>query len=156
MLDHNNWIIKFPQIPSLDWDVLFLDCKGSDWSIEWMNEWCIYIALYCVLLYTQNPLQSCIGGGGGLSLTIHLDDRAYFVVLKTYFIRLLYRFLNNTFFWHQFYEISFNKICSAYWHLYRLKASSPDPWHSHQMWMSTNYKQSSDELYLSHIQLYRV
>ncbi len=32
---------------------------------EWMNEWCIYIALYCVLLCTQSALQSC--GGGGLS-----------------------------------------------------------------------------------------
>ncbi len=26
-----------------------------------MNEWCIYIALYCVLLYTQSALQSCGG-----------------------------------------------------------------------------------------------
>ncbi len=33
---------------------------------EWMNEWCIYIALYCILLYTQSALQSC---GGGLSIT---------------------------------------------------------------------------------------
>ncbi len=33
---------------------------------EWMNEWCIYIALYCVLLYTQSALQSCVGGGGSL------------------------------------------------------------------------------------------
>ncbi len=24
----------------------------------WMNEWCIYIALYCILLYTQSALQS--------------------------------------------------------------------------------------------------
>ncbi len=31
-----------------------------------MNELCIYIALYCVLLYTQSALQS---GGGGLSST---------------------------------------------------------------------------------------
>ncbi len=44
---------------------------------EWMNEWCIYIALYCVLLYTQSALQSC--GGGGVSpqpppvCSIHLD-----------------------------------------------------------------------------------
>ncbi len=30
-----------------------------------MNEWGIYIALYCVLLYTQSALQSC-GGGGSL------------------------------------------------------------------------------------------
>ncbi len=41
-----------------------------------MNEWCIYIALYCVLLYTQNTLQSC----GGVSpqpppvCIIHFDD----------------------------------------------------------------------------------
>ncbi len=31
--------------------------------LDWMNEWCIYIALYCVLLYTQSALQS-LGGGG--------------------------------------------------------------------------------------------
>ncbi len=30
-----------------------------------MNEWCIYISLYYVLLYTQSALQSC-GGGGSL------------------------------------------------------------------------------------------
>ncbi len=30
-------------------------------NIYWMNEWCIYIALYCVLLYTQSALQSCRG-----------------------------------------------------------------------------------------------
>ncbi len=34
--------------------------------VEWMNEWCTYIALYCVLLYTQSTLQSW---GGGLSST---------------------------------------------------------------------------------------
>ncbi len=28
---------------------------------EWMNELCIYIALYCVLLYTKSALQSCGG-----------------------------------------------------------------------------------------------
>ncbi len=28
---------------------------------EWMNEWSIYIALYCVLLYTQSALQSYRG-----------------------------------------------------------------------------------------------
>ncbi len=40
-----------------------------------MNEWCIYIALYCVLLYTQSSLQSCGGGGEGFSVcSIHLDD----------------------------------------------------------------------------------
>ncbi len=31
-----------------------------------MNEWSIYIALYCVLLHTQSTIQSC---GGGLSST---------------------------------------------------------------------------------------
>ncbi len=42
-----------------------------------MNEWCIYIALYCVLLYTQSALPS---RGGGVSpqpppvYSIHLDD----------------------------------------------------------------------------------
>ncbi len=35
--------------------------------IKWMNEWSIYIALYCVLLYTQSALQSC----GGESLLNH-------------------------------------------------------------------------------------
>ncbi len=40
--------------------------------------WGIYIALYCVLLYTQSALQAC--GGGGVSpqpppvCSIHLDD----------------------------------------------------------------------------------
>ncbi len=44
----------------------------------WINELCIYIALYCVLLYTQSVLQSY--GGGGVSpqpppvCSIHLDD----------------------------------------------------------------------------------
>ncbi len=48
----------------------------SSMSHEWMNEWSIYIALYCVLLYTQSALQSC----GGVSpqpppvCSIHLDD----------------------------------------------------------------------------------
>ncbi len=32
-----------------------------------MNEWCIYTALYCVLLYTQSALQSW--GGGKYTLT---------------------------------------------------------------------------------------
>ncbi len=36
-----------------------------------MNEWCIYIALYCVLLYTQSALQSWGGGGGGVE---HLQN----------------------------------------------------------------------------------
>ncbi len=38
-----------------------------------MNEWYVYIVRYCVLLYTQSALQSCVcvcvGGVGGLSST---------------------------------------------------------------------------------------
>ncbi len=43
-----------------------------------MNEWCTYMALYCVLLYTQSAFT--IMGGGGVSpqpppvCSIHLDD----------------------------------------------------------------------------------
>ncbi len=50
--------------------------SGAVCGHEWMNEWCIYIALSCVLLYTQSALQSC----GGVSpqpppvCSIHLDD----------------------------------------------------------------------------------
>ncbi len=40
----------------------------GSFSFEWMNEWCIYIALYSVLLYTQCALQSC-GGEGHSSTT---------------------------------------------------------------------------------------
>ncbi len=45
----------------------------SIWKILklWMNEWCIYIAIYCVLLYTKSALQSCGGGGGSGSLLNH-------------------------------------------------------------------------------------
>ncbi len=41
-----------------------------------LNDWCIYIALYCVMLYSQSALQSC----GWVSpqpppvCSIHLDD----------------------------------------------------------------------------------
>ncbi len=51
--------------------------KISRIQVVWMNEWYIYIALYCALLYTQSALQSC---GGGVSpqpppvCSIHLDD----------------------------------------------------------------------------------
>ncbi len=38
--------------------------SSSHIAIVWINEWCIYIVLYCVLLYTQSALQSC--GGGSL------------------------------------------------------------------------------------------
>ncbi len=47
-------------------------------TTEWMNEWCTYIALYCVLLYTQSAVQSCGGGGGSPQpppvCSIHLVD----------------------------------------------------------------------------------
>ncbi len=43
-------------------------CPDYELINELINEWCMYIALYCVLLYTQSALQSC-GGGGGLSST---------------------------------------------------------------------------------------
>ncbi len=36
---------------------------------ERMNELCIYIAFYCVLLYTQSALHSCGWGGGGAAST---------------------------------------------------------------------------------------
>ncbi len=43
-----------------------------------MNEWCTYIAIYFVLLYTQSASQSCGGGGGSPQpppvCSIHLDD----------------------------------------------------------------------------------
>ncbi len=38
--------------------------SSSHIAIVWINEWCIYIVLYCVLLYTQSALLSC--GGGSL------------------------------------------------------------------------------------------
>ncbi len=41
------------------------------WKICIMNELCIYIALYCVLLYTQSALQSCVCVGGGSLLNHH-------------------------------------------------------------------------------------
>ncbi len=47
--------------------------KGSIYYqyLLWMNEWCIYIALYCVSLYTQSDLQLCVCGGGGLLYGSH-------------------------------------------------------------------------------------
>ncbi len=53
---------------------------------EWMNEWCIYIALYCVLLYTQSALQSCEGGVSPqppLVCSIHLDDASTWWLINT-------------------------------------------------------------------------
>ncbi len=55
----------------MSWTQDFYTLNKSEWIVHWinsnknwMNEWCIYIALYCVLLYTQSTLQSC--GGGSL------------------------------------------------------------------------------------------
>ncbi len=47
-----------------------------NWGDEWMNEWSIYIALYCVLLYTQSALQSYEGVSPQPPpvCSIHLDD----------------------------------------------------------------------------------
>ncbi len=39
--------------------------------IKQTNERCIYIALYCVLLYTQSALQSC----GGISASTWMMGR---------------------------------------------------------------------------------
>ncbi len=46
-------------------------CEAPAWSPiskkkkkkdkEWLNEWCVFIAPYCVLLYSQSALQSCGG-----------------------------------------------------------------------------------------------
>ncbi len=43
---------------------IYIYCIYNWETNEWMNEWGIYIALYCVWLYTQSALQSC--GGGSL------------------------------------------------------------------------------------------
>ncbi len=53
-----------------------LSSPATNEVLQWgMNEWCMYIALYCVLLYSQSALQS-----SGVSpqpppvCSIHLDD----------------------------------------------------------------------------------
>ncbi len=60
-----------------------------------MNEWCIYIALYCVLLYTQSALQKCVCvcvWGGGLSSTTTISKNKqiikprYIIALQILFI----------------------------------------------------------------------
>ncbi len=38
---------------------IFYICFILKHFLIWMNEWCIYIALYCVLLYIQSASQSC-------------------------------------------------------------------------------------------------
>ncbi len=54
--DHHNFLLlNQTYVLGNVWPELFF-------VYEWMNEWCIYIALYCVLLYTQSALQSCGGG----------------------------------------------------------------------------------------------
>ncbi len=52
-----------------------------------MNEWGISIALYCVLLYTQSALQSCVGGVSPQPppvCSIHRDDATAATVLTTH------------------------------------------------------------------------
>ncbi len=52
-----------------------LEQSSYQWGFTVRNEWCMYIALYCVLLYSQSALQS-----SGVSpqpppvCSIHLDD----------------------------------------------------------------------------------
>ncbi len=66
----NWWLLLIISKPGLhEISLVFFWCDL--FCLLWMNEWCIYKALYCVLLYTQSALQSCGvgGGGGGLSST---------------------------------------------------------------------------------------
>ncbi len=61
-----------------------------------MNEWCIYIALYCVLLYTQSALQSYGGGGGGSLLNHHQCAASTWMiwVYSLIFRKMLFSILN--------------------------------------------------------------
>ncbi len=55
------WSIRTPNF----WMVVYIKVTrvnlDSTLTWKWMNEWSIYIALYCVLLYTQSALQSYRG-----------------------------------------------------------------------------------------------
>ncbi len=51
---------------------VLLSCFPVQLSKYWMNEWCIYIVLYCLLLYTQSALQS--RGGGFSSTTTSVEN----------------------------------------------------------------------------------
>ncbi len=56
----------------------FITCSLIN-HLQWMNEWCIYITFYCVLLYTQSALQSCVcvytvSPQPPPVCSIHLDD----------------------------------------------------------------------------------
>ncbi len=68
-LDHFMFIITLECSKLWIWmNIYFRDIlliKISRGANNCVHEWCIYIALYCVLLYTQSALQSCGGGGGG-------------------------------------------------------------------------------------------
>ncbi len=69
----DNHIVKIVRSRSRHFEI-----SNNIWQ-QWMNEWCIYIALYYVLLYTQSALQSRGGGGGGSPqpppvCSMHLDD----------------------------------------------------------------------------------
>ncbi len=65
LIFHN--LVNLPNTSFL-FKILFSRNPTGSFSFEWMNEWCIYIALYSVLLYTQCALQSC-GGEGHSSTT---------------------------------------------------------------------------------------
>ncbi len=69
---------------------------------EWMNEWCIYKALYCVLPYTQSALQSWGG-----SLLNHHQCAASTWMMKRWRDNLLCRHLYFLFIFILFYFIPF-------------------------------------------------
>ncbi len=65
-----------------------------------MNDWCIYIALYCVLLYTQRALQSVLQSFG-VSLLNHHQCIYVKYLNVTYFLRkeeITFCFLDFTFY----------------------------------------------------------
>ncbi len=64
-LDHFMFIITLECSKLWIWMIIYfrdiLLIKISRGANNCVHEWCIYIALYCVLLYTQSALQSCGG-----------------------------------------------------------------------------------------------
>ncbi len=65
MLAHWSWVKSCQTIDTIAKSLLKKKFNYMKYAF-WMND-AFYIALYCVLLYTQRALQSC--GGGGLSST---------------------------------------------------------------------------------------
>ncbi len=65
LIFHQTNTLKFNL--GIHWDTNINAChrKTLIFQFKWIH---FYIALYCLLLYTQSTLQSC-GGGGGLSST---------------------------------------------------------------------------------------